>query len=242
MYFFDAAQTRVYIGQTMAKIELLRPNEVPPRGGFAFTQPETGWKSTKNLGLHDTATQVQKHRQANPRFKLATDLPTIEDELIQAAAKRNNFNPAYFALEGQSSPKWQGPPTVLGASAGVVGSAKRLVSGIRTLWDWVGEGGQPVPDEQARQRAATCLACPLNELADWKQVLKVSAAKKIQQQLEVKNDMALRVPDEDKIGICKACDCYMPLKVWTPMGFIRDYTSQDTKARYHEKCWVLKEW
>lgn len=226
----------------MAKIELVRPNEIPPRGGYSYIQPETGWRSTKWLSLHDTAKQVQQHRLANPRFRLDTTLPGIEAELIEAAAKRNNYDPAYFATEGVGAPKWPGLPTDLGASAAVAGVAKRLVSGIRILWDWVGEGGQPVPDSQAAARALVCAACPLNEKVDWRSVLKVAAAKKVQQQLEVKNDMALRVPNEADLGVCSACDCYMPLKVWTPMGFIRDYTSADTKARYHPACWVLKEW
>jgi hypothetical protein len=50
--------------------------------------------------------------------------------------------------------------------------------------------------------------------------------------------MNLHVLNEEKLKVCGACECILPLKVWVPMKFIKDTTPTE---KLHPDCWILKE-
>lgn len=104
---------------------------------------------------------------------------------------------------------------------------------------WLGDGGQPVPVAQAQQRADTCIACPLNN-SDRKvwELFTATASKELHHQINLKAQMELHVKDEDKLHVCDACDCYLGLKVWSPLVHILATTPTDN---LHADCWVRKE-
>lgn len=106
------------------------------------------------------------------------------------------------------------------------------------LWSaWLGDGGKPVPQQEAQQRANICLRCPLNKDKGLSHLIAEGAASIVHRQMEIKHRLRLHVEGEQNLHICDACDCVMNLKVWVPMKHILDNT--DTKD-LHENCWIRK--
>lgn len=113
------------------------------------------------------------------------------------------------------------------------------------LWSsWLGEGGQPVPQEVAQERADVCtgrcsgVKCPMNVEKGLTQLLSEGVASVVHRQLEIKHKMRLHVENEKDLNICAACDCVLSLKIYTPIKHILDNT--DTNG-LHPNCWILKE-
>lgn len=118
---------------------------------------------------------------------------------------------------------------------------KRVGDGLKLITDWLGSGRKPVAPALAEQRAAICVTCPKNGGGDWKAYFTKPAADQVRYLLGVKHDMDLHTSLDDKLQICVSCDCPLGLKVWAPIDHVRNYTSDDTKARLDARCWVLRE-
>jgi hypothetical protein len=110
--------------------------------------------------------------------------------------------------------------------------------GIRILSDWVGDGGVVVSKEQAQLRADTCLGCNENK-AGWVAVEAVASA--IREQVELKNDLDLRVEGEKSLHTCAVCVCPIKLKVWTPIEYCVKYMAKQEKEQFPSHCWIVKE-
>jgi len=123
----------------------------------------------------------------------------------------------------------------------VADNAKNIVAGIGILLDWIGPTTQAVPEELAERRAATCVACPLNGKGGIIDYFTSEAAKKIQTQLQMRTAMSLKTSLDKQLGTCLACTCWLPLKLHVPIEFIFKHTSDEVKAKFDPKCWVLAE-
>lgn len=121
------------------------------------------------------------------------------------------------------------------------------ISGLAALHDWLGETGDPVHPMVAELRAQRCVEgnegkpCPLNVAPRWWQKAKGKIANWIRKELELKAHMRLKVPQERRLHMCKACGCCLPLKVWAPRNVIREHTSQETIDKTPSYCWMRKE-
>lgn len=100
---------------------------------------------------------------------------------------------------------------------------------------WLGDGGQPVPLAQANARAAICFTCPRHgtNRVKWE-----ALSSTVADQLRLKLGLDLHVDRESELHVCGVCDCYLPLKVWTPLEHI--LTSSDTRGLPRE-CWIITE-
>lgn len=103
---------------------------------------------------------------------------------------------------------------------------------------WLGDGGHPVPKEQAQSRANICMRCPKNVRKPFWEFLAVPAIAAVQRQLNLKDDMALKVEGENSLHTCDGCECILKLKVWTPIKHIIDTTDIDA---LHADCWIRSE-
>lgn len=104
---------------------------------------------------------------------------------------------------------------------------------------WLGEGGKPVPQSHAQNRANICLQCPKNEPRGMlEEMLAASVALTVKRQIGLKNDMKLRVDGEKKLHVCAVCNCINRLKVWTPIEFILQNTDAATLNAFPDFCWV----
>lgn len=110
--------------------------------------------------------------------------------------------------------------------------------GARILHDWIGQGGTAVEKEQAQKRADVCLKCPMNDTA-WEPTKIMGDV--IRQQVELKNDLQMRVEGEKSLGTCSACLCALRLKVWVPLSYLTKYAKEDDINRYDSNCWVRSE-
>jgi len=104
---------------------------------------------------------------------------------------------------------------------------------------WLGEGGHPVPVQQAQRRADVCLKCQKNDKTmPLYEGMATEVALLVRRQLELKSQMNLRVNGEEGLHVCSGCLCILKLKVHVPMKFIAS-TSDMTKL--DPKCWIISE-
>ena len=113
--------------------------------------------------------------------------------------------------------------------------------GVEIISDWLGAGGVPVEQHTAEYRAFTCELCSENRPGNWWDQVKNSIATWIGWTIEVKNRMKLEVPNENKLGICRACGCCNRLKIWTPIEHIKTHTSFEVSRRFPGNCWIISE-
>lgn len=116
---------------------------------------------------------------------------------------------------------------------------QQLNQGRKILHDWLGDGGNPVPKEQAQHRANVCAACPMNYKGAW--IWNMATAIAIASQMKLRRTMQISLEDEDKIGICEVCGCQLKLKVHVPFMHIYRHTSEQQFSKFPEMCWQIQE-
>jgi hypothetical protein len=116
-----------------------------------------------------------------------------------------------------------------------------VLTGVAALSDWIGQGGTPVPPEEAQRRATICLTCPLNQN---QQKGMAFAAIQFRRFIASKNQANLHIVGEENLKVCTGCNCYLPLKCWIPMENITPYLSEESMVKMREAkpdCWQLPE-
>lgn len=113
--------------------------------------------------------------------------------------------------------------------------AKAIPHGLKVLSEWIGDGGDVVPQDVAQDRASICIKCPKNE-ARWMPSDTVAAA--IKKHLEVKNKLELRVVGEKNLGTCSVCTCVIRLLIWEPQDRVKAQLQPD--EIYPNFCWKTK--
>ncbi len=124
------------------------------------------------------------------------------------------------------------------------------INGLAALRDWLGDTGNPVHPMVAELRAQRCVEgnngdpCPLNKAPKWWNVVanaKTKAGQWIRKELELKIHMNLRVAQEDRLHMCSACGCCLPLKVWAPRALVREHTTKQILDKTPSFCWLRRE-
>lgn len=225
---------------------MLKSRDQFPPAGFQFLQPETGWEAPFNQSFDVTVKAIMAHRKANPalakRSNWALDYNSIANELdaFNDARCRAHGWLHFVSQEASPVPFWQPHSEKQGPAVGA-GGRSRIVAGVRTLLDWLGSGGRPVNRELAEKRAEVCSGCPMNGKGDWTRFFTVPASQKIKTQLEIKNELKLETPSDEKLGVCEACLCPLKLKVWTPIKHILKEMDEATTSKLDGRCWIPKE-
>lgn len=221
----------------------LKSRQQCPVNGFWFVQPETGFRE-QTWDFESLVQKVQAMRQANPRFKLTTDLNAIREEVDQQNALRMlkiKGADSYISSDGGMDPKVSASHSTRPSWRNVVGGVKRVGSGAVVLLEWLGSGAQPVAGELAEARAAVCAKCPQNEGGDWLSLFTQPVAEKIRQQVSMRKDLNLSTTVDERLEFCKACSCPLKLKVHVPLDHITAHQSDAVKAALDPGCWILKE-
>lgn len=212
-----------------------------PPNGWQFYQAETGWSPTPYMGFSETALEIQKHRQANPRFNLATEIPAIENELETYTVSRlmSMAGGREYLLDdgGAAPPVFPNRRPLRERVADAAGSARRIVIGIQTMKDWLGDGLVPVEHAEADRRASICTRCPQNQPGS---PLVDAAAETFRRLVAAKNDMKLVTSHDEKLETCAACSCALSLKVWAPLPHILKHTDDEVRAKLWSECWITK--
>lgn len=122
-----------------------------------------------------------------------------------------------------------------------ISEAQNVLVGMEVLADWLGEGGRPVPDYMANERAQSCVGCTMNRAPKWWETAKDLAAQTIRLELEARHTMKISSPFDESLGMCAACGCCMRLKIHVPISHIRDHTTPETLAKFPSHCWQRHE-
>ncbi len=213
-----------------------------PINGWQFYQAETGWSVEPWRSFEETVAMIIAHRQANPRFQLATDNATVENELENYTVARLMSIPGgadYLLNDGGAAPPvFISRHRLRNRVAGAAASARNLLVGAAVLKDWLGDGLVPVDRVEAERRAAICVRCPNNQRGN---VLVDAAAETFRRLVEAKNDMKLVTVHDAKLETCSACSCRLTLKVWAPLDHIQKRTDAEVRAKLWSECWIVKD-
>jgi hypothetical protein len=221
----------------------------PPQGWWYY-QPETNWPEVPQaffagMTFDQAVDAIIKHRRANPRFNLATDAATVGDQLDAFTAMRlaGNAKARDYLIEGDPEKKAGAPsyPWAEQRRGSVADGVKKVAAGAGALWDWLGDGGDPVLPAMAVSRAMVCAECERNKPGDWTSWFTVPASELIRKQLEIRNDMELKTPLDGRLGVCGTCLCPLPLTVWVPIEYKLKTMRQEVFDQLPEWCWVKKE-
>lgn len=238
-----------------------RNNGVP--GGFRFRQPQINPKWELPISARqdfrmavDTVYRLRASNEAaSNQYGLSLDKNVIADEvdaytaegLARQGTKFAHFlapapAPAFFDI-----PKtWPSQQRIQNVAA-AVGGVKRTAAGIKLVMDWLGSGLKPVDKALAESRATNCAMrkngkpCPKNGDPNWLQRVDAMIANQIKSLVEVKNDLKLATSRDAQLQTCTSCDCFLKLKVWTPLNHILDNTTEEVKKKLDPDCWVLHE-
>jgi hypothetical protein len=224
-----------------------RNRQIP--NGLKFVQAETGFQPIAWSSFDSICRQVLTHRQGNPwlvqKHGWAMTMEGIASEIDFYNSKLCQVHnwPDFIIEDSAAPPDFQSPSLNRPSEGNVAGGSKvkKAVSGLKLLTDWLGSGLKPVERTLAQARAKVCLKCPQNQLGDFWQRMEGLAADEIRTLIEVKKDLDLSIPGEEKLHSCLACDCFMPLKVWVPLVEIKAHTSPEVMAALDKKCWIPKE-
>lgn len=232
--------------------------EWPPRGGWKYIEPATGWVNPGPMegGFDATVEKILKHRKANPGYALSTEVDDIEADLMDQTARRimdetpehvarwvvaldedaKKKSPQGFQPSQPSSPQPAAKP--VSVVERILSRVRSIQKGVATLADWVGSGAIPVPPNVAERRAQTCISCPKNQEGG---AITDAIADAIRSQTIVKNSLGLSTDFEDRLKTCSACGCNLRLKVWVPLDTIQAHTDEATKAAFDPSCWIRNE-
>jgi hypothetical protein len=114
--------------------------------------------------------------------------------------------------------------------------ARQYRDGADTIMEWLGSGAVTVDPATAQRRADICLKCPLN--VQESAITEVMASA-IRMQVELKNNLQLRVKGEKSLKSCSACGCVTRLKIWIPLKDIMPDPIELEK--FDERCWLRNE-
>lgn len=109
-------------------------------------------------------------------------------------------------------------------------------NGLSVLKDWLGDGGECVPQDLAQTRTDICNKCPMNQPGN---MLVEGTARAIKEQMKLKNKLGMRTDGIKSLQSCSACSCWLPLKIWVPIDRIRP--TEDERSSFDPNCWLLHE-
>ena len=111
---------------------------------------------------------------------------------------------------------------------------RQFANGAEIIRDWLGDGAEIVPQDEAQRRADICIGCEFNvhglKLTD-------TVATAIKETVEIKNHLQLRVRGEKSLGQCAICSCVCRLQIWCPVAYLNKYATEEDRAKYPGHCW-----
>lgn len=216
-----------------------RQRQIP--NGYAYRQPETNWSAPRYASFSTIVQSLMMHRKANPflaeKHGWRVDEDGVADDVEQynvRICQQMGWYEYLMGGDGQAVPKTQAQPSLPVRLGNVVGGAEILV-------DWISSGGEAVGAELAHQRAAVCASCPLNKSGDLLSFFTKPVSEVIRKLQSRRLEWKLETPYDDKLGVCQACQCPLKLKVWMPIGRIKQKLSPEVMSALDKNCWIHKE-
>lgn len=215
-----------------------RNRQIP--NGFKFFEPATKW-SPPDWASFDTIVRLLiSHRSANPglvqQLGWSLDYNTVANEVEAFNVKiceQHGWTGFLINQEGTGEPPKSSSPHLA--------PLRGVAVGAETLVEWIRNGAEAVPPIQAAKRAGVCVTCPLNEKGDWTSFFTVPVSMAIRKLLDRKREWKLTTPFDEKLHVCAACLCPLPLMVHVPARTKWDKMTDEAKAALWSECWLPKE-
>ncbi len=211
-------------------------------GEFQAIHPEAGQKTPWKGSFNEIVKLEHDFRQKNPALVKkngwSLDPEDIANDIDISNAQRM-VAAGYFGfveLEGEPEKKTSLTGRLLQSAASAVGKAKTALAIYKDLF---GATGKVVPREEAERRAASCVACPLNDTAGGLKAYFVKeAAQELMLLFGILKDMDVNTSLDDKLGVCKACSCPMRSKVHIEGAVLKKNMPPEDIAKLHPSCWI----
>jgi len=229
-----------------------RQKQIP--NGFRFFQPQTGWKAPRYASFETIVQSLIAHRKGNPfltqKHGWATDHDTVANEVDEFNAKVcQQLGYKDYYVEGGTGGAAAPPPFYHPATTpvpppippGVLAKLGAVAAGGRVLIEWINSGEESVPGPVAEARASVCAGCPQNGQGGWESYFTVPVSNAIRTELEKRRNWNLKTALDEKIGVCEACHCPLPLKVHMPIVRILSRMPGDEFNLLDPKCWIRAE-
>lgn len=124
------------------------------------------------------------------------------------------------------------------------GHVRKAVAGVKVYADWLGSGLKPVEKTKAETRASVCVNCKQNQDPNWIQKMESALANKFKTLIEIKNDLQLKTPHDDRLHSCQICDCPLVVKIHVPIEHVLKDMSEATLnalEKVDPPCWIIEE-
>lgn len=228
-----------------------RQSQIP--NGLKFYLPQTKFKSTPWASFDVICREVYHHVRAHPdlarQHKWPTDMHGVEEwvDYFNAAlcVKMGWLNYIMDEPGGVTVPKASAPhqQAILRSLSAAAAHAKELVSGAKTLTEYLDSNEPPVSAELSTHRAIICSKCKLNAKGGFEQWFTVPASEYIRRQVERAQNRHLTTPRDDDLNLCTACHCPLKLKVHIPIDWIVKRLTDEQKAKLKQvpNCWIVTE-
>lgn len=229
-------------------------NSFPP-GGFQWVEAQTGWQPQNWMSFEQVVQALIAHRKANAWIAKQNNLPTdynsVANQVDEYNAARCLAHPGWEHFVGSAEPPKTWSPSAFQLRRRVesaAGAVRRTAAGVKLVAEWLGDGLRPVENALAEKRAGVCVTCPENGDPDWLQKVDAALAAEIKTMVEMRNDLKLSTIHDQNLHTCKVCDCYLRLKVHTPIDHIKNNMPKDVLAKLSQVrtstkavCWVMAE-
>lgn len=229
-------------------------NSFPP-GGFQWVEAQTGWQPQSWMSFEQAVQALIAHRKANAWIVKQNNLPTeynaVANQVDEYNAARCLAHPGWEHFVGSAEPPKTWSPSAFQirqrvSAAG--GAIRRTAAGVALVQQWLGQGLRPVENALAEKRGGRCVTCPENGDPNWLEKITGSVAAEIKHLIEIRHDLKLETIHDKNLHTCKPCQCYLKLKIHTPLEHILNEMPADVKVELSkvktstgDKCWVIEE-
>ena len=209
-------------------------------GGYTFLEPATKWQPPPFSSLDSITSQLIAHRKGRPdliqKYGWHLDPAVVLQEVM-------NYNIAlcqsrgwtdYLVGEADARPFHPAP------RRNILQKVQAVAGGAETLIDWIKSGDEAVPVALANKRSEICVKCPMNKPGGFEAFFTVPIANAIHAAMQKRLDLKLTTENDDKLHVCEACLCPLPLKIWMPLERILAKMKPSVQAALHSDCWILK--
>lgn len=219
--------------------------------GWRFVVAGTNFDLQKTMphrSFRDCVLALQSHVRANRHVCTQAGLKDDYDSLARLVEdysarelKRQGYTTFItedVPVNPQSRPQRAFQP-LENRGAGLAADVKRVSGGVKLVMDWLGSDLKPVPKEDANARALVCTTCPLNGEPNFIEKLSAIAAKTVKDTLAIRHDLDLSTDYDKDLHTCKACGCFLKLKVFSNLEHILANTSEQDLKALDKGCWIL---
>jgi hypothetical protein len=214
-------------------------------GDFQMLHPEAQQREPFKGSFFAVVREEMKFRRMNPflaqKYGWKMDQASVERDVHDYNVQRCLAHGWHDFLDDGPAQEFHQPTIQKKILRGAVAAVETTKAGIGVWMDFIGEGGIPVDQKLATDRAFVCSDCPQNKQGGLRNWFIEKVVTEITQLAGIMKDLDVKTPHDAKLGVCEACLCPLALKAHVPMKHIEKHTKPETWAKLDKRCWMLSE-